>query len=159
MTHLVLQFLFNSEDVAMANGMWIFLAVGAIALFGIFLPITTWIESRRKEREAFYKAETFRRVAEAPGNGANAAVELLREQERIKGIKAREGLKIGGVINVAVGIGLMIFLRALLGGGGSIGVGPIHAGGPGPVYLCGLIPLFIGVAMIVYVYAMAPPIE
>ena len=45
----------------------------------------------------------------------------------------------------------MIFLRALLGGGGSIGVGPIHAGGPGPVYLCGLIPLFIGVAMIVYV--------
>jgi hypothetical protein len=53
----------------------------------------------------------------------------------------------------------MIFLRALLGGGGSIGVGSIHAGGPGPVYLCGLIPLFIGVAMIVYVYAMAPPIE
>jgi hypothetical protein len=28
MTHLVLQFLFDSEDVLKANGMWIFLAVG-----------------------------------------------------------------------------------------------------------------------------------
>lgn len=154
MTHLMLQLLFNSEDVVMANGMWIFLAVGAIALFGIFLPITTWIESRRKEREAFYKAETFRRVAEAPGDGGNSAMQLLREQERAKNIKTREGLKIGGVINVGVGLGLMIFLRALLGGGGSM-----HAGGPGPVYLCGLIPLFIGIAMIVYVYLMAPPVE
>ena len=69
MAHLVLQFLFNSEDVLMANGMWIFLAVGAVALFGIFLPATTWMEHRRKEREAFYKADTIRRIAEAPGQG------------------------------------------------------------------------------------------
>lgn len=145
MTHLVLQYFFGSEDVVMGNGLWIFLAVGAVALFGIFLPITTWIESRRKEREAFYKAETFRRVAEAPGDGGNTALQLLREQERIKRIKAREGLKIGGLINVGVGLGLVIFLRALIG--------------TQPVYLCGLIPAFIGVAMIVYVYGMASPIE
>lgn len=159
MTHLVLGFLFSSEDVVMANGMWIFLAVGAIALFGIYLPITTSMEHRRKEREAFYKAETLRRIAEAPGEGSQAALHLLHEEERMKAIKTREGLKIGGIINVAVGIGLMIFLRALLGGGGSIHAGPIQASGPGPVYLCGLIPLLIGVAMIVYVYVMAPPIE
>ena len=48
-----------------------------------FFPLTTWIENRRKEREAFYKAETIRRIAEAPGNGGKAAIELLREQERI----------------------------------------------------------------------------
>jgi hypothetical protein len=36
------------------------------------------MDSRRKEREAFYKAETFRRVAEASGEGAKAALEMLR---------------------------------------------------------------------------------
>ena len=73
MAHLVLQYLFGSEDFLMANGMWIFLAVGAVALFGIFLPTATWMDHRHKEREAFYKAETIRRVAEAPGQGGNAA--------------------------------------------------------------------------------------
>jgi len=104
------------------------------------------MEHQRKEREAFYKAETMRRIAEAPGEGSNAALQLLREQERIKAIKSREGLKMGGIINVGVGAGLLIFLRALIGTNE-------------PVYLCGLLPLFIGAAMIVYVYLMAPPID
>jgi hypothetical protein len=146
MAHLVLQYLFSSEDVVMGNGMWIFLAVGAVALFGIFLPSATWMEHRRKEREAFYKAENIRRIAEAPGEGSQTALQLLREEERIKRIKSREGLKIGGLINIGVGLGLIIFLRALIGSSE-------------PVYLCGLIPGFIGVAMIVYVYVMASPIE
>ena len=146
MTHFLLQFLFDPGDFVMANGFWIFLAVGAIALFGIFLPITTSMEHRRREREAFYKAETVRRIAEAPGEGSQAALQILREQERLQRIKAREGLKIGGLINVGVGIGLMIFLRALI---------PGHQ----PVYLSGLIPGFIGIAMIVYVYVLASPIE
>jgi hypothetical protein len=145
MTHFVLQLIFGPEVFFAMNGMWIFLAVGAIALFGIFLPAATWLDHRQKEREAFYKAETMRRISEAPGAGSNAALELMRQEERSKAIKTREGLKIGGVINIAVGIGVMIFLHALLGGGP-------------PVYLCGLIPGLIGVAMIVYVYIMAPPV-
>jgi hypothetical protein len=152
MTHLALQFVADPEALLAMNGMWIFLAVGAIALFGIFLPITTWIDSRRKEREAFYKAETFRRVAETPGEAGNSAIQFLREQERIKAVKTREGLKIAGVINIGVGVGSMIFLRALFASGGHGAAGP-------PVYLCGLIPGFIGVAMIVYVYFMAPPVQ
>ena len=115
MAHLVLQYLFNSYgDVAMANGLWIFLSIGAIALFGIFIPTVTWIDSRRKEREAFYKAETFRRMAESSGEGAKAAVEMLREEERIKQVKVREGLKIAGLINVAAGLALTIFLHGLI---------------------------------------------
>ena len=96
-----------------------------------------------KETEAFYKAETFRRVAEAPAERGTSAVELLREEERI--IKRREGLKMAGIINIGIGVSLIIFLRALIGA-------------DVPVYLW-LAPLFIGAAMIVYVYAMAPPIE
>lgn len=145
MTHFAIQFIGDPEAFMASNGMWIFLAVGAIALFGIFLPVTTWMEHQRKEREAFYRAETMRRITEAPADASTAAVQLLREQERIKAIKSREGLKMGGIINIGVGAGLLIFLRGL--------IGPHEQ-----VYLCGLLPLFIGAAMLVYVYLMAPPI-
>jgi hypothetical protein len=151
MTHLVLHHLFGPETAVFANyGLWLFLSVGAIALFGIFIPTVTWIDSRRKEREAFYKAETFRRLAESSGEGAKAAIQLLREEWQVKQFKIREGLKIAGLINLGVGIALIIFLRALLS--------DPHVGGPSSVYLCGLIPGLIGAAMIVYVYFMAPPI-
>ena len=144
MTHLVLNYL-DIPDAAFGQyGLWLFLSVGAIALFGIFIPTVIWIDSRRKEREAFYKAETFRRMAESSGEGAKSAVEMLREEERIKQVKVREGLKIAGLINVATGIALTIFLHQLL---------PRENG----VYLCGLIPGFIGAAMLVYVFFLAEP--
>jgi hypothetical protein len=143
MAHLVLQMIFGDNDVFASYGLWLFLSVGAVALFGIFLPLTVWMEHRRKEREAFYKADTIRRIAEAPGEGGNAAVQLLREQERVANFKTREGLKIGGIINIGVGIGVTVFLFALLHGK--------------PVFLCGLIPALIGAAMLVYVYVLAEP--
>jgi hypothetical protein len=143
MTHLLVT-LSDLEGIPSNFGMWAFLSVGAVALFGIFIPVTTWIDSRRKERESFYKAETIRRVAEASPDGAKATVELLREQDRLSRIRAREGMKIGGVINLGVGIGLVLFLRAL--------TGP-------QVALCGLIPGFIGIGMLVYVYVLAAPVE
>jgi hypothetical protein len=143
MTHLIIS-LFPSGDNMGGIGLWAFLAVGAVALFGIFLPVTTWLDTRRKESEAFHKSETIRRIAEAPPEGAKATTELLREQDRLSRIKAREGLKIGGIINIGVGLALIIFLRAL--------TGP-------QVALCGLIPGFIGVGMLIYVYVLAAPIE
>jgi hypothetical protein len=146
MTNLATHFIFGPTSGVFAEyGLWIFLSIGAISLFGIFIPTITWIDSRRKEREAFYKAETFRRMAESSGEGAKAAVQMLHEEERVKQLKTREGLKIGGLINVAVGIALVIFLRTLLGGN------------QGTPYLCGLIPGFIGIAMLVYVYFLAEP--
>jgi hypothetical protein len=143
MTYLGM-FLYNFEEVG-AVGLFSFLSISAVALFAVFLPIATWLSSRRQEREAFYKAETFRRVAEATGEGARAALELIRDEERFRRIKSREGLKIGGVINICVGVSLVIFLRSL--------------GGASSPYLCGLIPGFIGVGMLIYVYFLAAPIE
>lgn len=136
--------LLGSDDVFGSFGLWAFLAVGALALFGIFLPITTWLEARRKEREAFYRSETIRRVAEASTDGSKATVDLLREENKMTLIKMREGLKIGGVITLGVGVGLVAFLTPLAGW---------H------VALCGLIPGFIGVAMLSYVYLLAAPVE
>jgi hypothetical protein len=86
-----------------------------------------------------------RRLAEASGEGAKAAVEMLREQSRLEQVKKREGMKIGGLVNICVGVALMIFLRALVR--------------DEPVYLCGLIPGFIGVALLVYVLFLAAPVD
>jgi hypothetical protein len=145
MAHLAMHFLALSDEAIFGNfGMWAFLSIGAVALFGVFIPVTSWIDGRRKEREAFYKAETIRRVAESSSQGSNAALQMLLEQERIRRINTREGLKIGGLINIGVGIGLIIFLSQLVGR---------------QVALCGLIPGLIGVAMLVYVYALSAPVE
>lgn len=119
--------------------------VGAIALFGIFLPVAVWTGHRKEEREAFYRAETLRRLAEASGDGAKAAIEMLREDEKLKEIKRREGMKVGGLVTLGVGVALALFLHFV-------------AGEPG-VDMVGLIPGLVGVALLVYVYFMAAPIE
>jgi hypothetical protein len=127
-------------------GLWMFLSVGAVCLFVVFIPLVSWIESRRKEREAFYRADTLRRLAEAPGEGAKVALEVIREEDRLKRVKVLEGLKIGGLINIGVGLGLGIMLYSLVG----------KSDNP---YLVGLIPGLIGVAMLVYVYVLAEPVR
>ncbi|MGA2046351.1 MAG: hypothetical protein ABSG96_01600 [Terracidiphilus sp.] len=142
MTHLALN-LFGAPDMG-GIGLWMFLSVGAVALFAIFLPITTWLESQRKEREAFYKAETLRRVSEASSDGARASLEYLREQSRIVRIHTLEGLKIGGLIMTCVGVGVGILLWFVAG----------H-----DVAACGVVPFMIGVAMLAYVCFFAAPVE
>lgn len=138
---------FGSEDVFGSFGLWAFLSVGAVALFAVFIPLVTWMDTRRKEREAYYKAETFRRLAESSGEGAQAAITLMREEARQKQIKTIEALKIAGLINIGVGIALVIFLRSLIGE---------QLNSP---WLCGLIPGMIGVAMLIYVFTIARPVE
>ena len=128
---------------AMTNpgvALFFFLAIGAIALF-TFLSVATWTGTRAAEREAYYKAEMMKKIAEAGGD-SNPALEYLREQERIKAAKRIGGLKLGGLINTGIGLGLMIFLRALIHGA--------------PIYLAGTIELFIGLALLAYAFWLAP---
>lgn len=135
--------LYTDPEVVHGIGLWIFLSIGAISLFAIFIPTVTWIDKQHKEREAFYKAETIRRVAEASGEGAKAAMELLQQQSRMERQKGREGMKIGGIICIAVGTALSILIWSQ------------HQ----PDFLVGLIPAFIGAALLIYVYILAAPLE
>ena len=64
-----------------AVALWEFLSVGAVALFS-FLAIGAWSESRQREREAYYRTEAIRKLAEATADVAASALEFLREQER-----------------------------------------------------------------------------
>ena len=119
---------------------FVYLSIGAISLFS-FLSVAVWTGSRKTEREAYYKAEMMKRIAEVGGEH-NPALAYLREQERIAVARRAAGLKIGGLVNVGVGIGLMLMLHALVPGSG--------------VYMVGTIPLLVGVALLVYVFGIIP---
>jgi hypothetical protein len=122
------------------------LLIPIVAIIGAFTvgTVAAWADARRKEREAYYKSETLKKIAETQGAGAQAAMEYLREEERIAQRRAEEGRKLGGLITAAVGVGLMAFLGALSGR---------HDRG---LFLVGAIPFLIGVALLAYSYLLAP---
>jgi uncharacterized membrane protein HdeD (DUF308 family) len=76
-----------------------------------------------------------------PGASPASVQEFVREQQRNAERRHREGLRLSGLITAAAGVGIMIFLRALPAG---------------RVYMVGIIPLLIGVALVFYAYILAP---
>jgi Flp pilus assembly protein TadB len=121
--------------------LFLFLSVVSVALFSC-IAVAVWSRERRREREAYYRSEILRKIADTQGAGSSSAVEFVREEEKNARRRHREGQKLGGLITVAVGIGMMVFIIALDRGY--------------PVGIVGLIPLFIGVALLAYTYLLAP---
>jgi Flp pilus assembly protein TadB len=113
---------------------FVWLSIGSIALF-TFLGVSAWTGTRARERELYYKNDLLKKIAESPEAGGAAAMQYLREQHRISQEKRRGGLQLGGLVTVAVGVGLMIFLLAM-----------VHR----PVFFVGLIPLLIGAVLFFY---------
>ncbi len=122
---------------------FVFLAVAAIALYS-YLSINSFVHGRRKEREAYYRNETVRRLTESQGAGADAAIALMREEDRLWTIRRLEGTKLGGLITTGVGIGLMIFLGIANDDNHLIGVA------------IGIVPLMVGLALLLYAYRLSP---
>jgi len=118
--------------------------VGSIALFS-FLAVAAWSDARRKEREAYYKSETLKKIAESSGEGAKAALELIREQQSNSAKRRLEGMKLGGLVTAVVGIGVMALLHGLVR--------------DEPVYLAGLIPLLTGLALMTYAFLLVPKVQ
>jgi hypothetical protein len=115
--------------------------VGTVATFGFF-AVASWANARRREREAFYRSEVLKKLAESGESGSAAALEMFREQQRIGHQNRLETQRLGGLILAAVGLGLMPLLK---------GVASHEA-----AWLSGLIPALIGAALLIYSYGMAP---
>jgi len=103
-----------------------------------FVSIAVWSNARRREREAFYRSEMVKKLADSAGTGGTTVLEIMREQERAALRWRRGGHKLGGLIAIAVGLGLVVFLAPLAS--------------RQPIFLVGVIPMFVGVALLAYAY-------
>ncbi len=122
----------------------VFIPIVSVICVFTFISIASLANARRKEREAYYKSETLKKIAESQGPGATSALELIREEKRIAARKRREGQRMGGLVMLAIGIALTPFLWVVLDPGDK------------GVALVGLFPMLIGVALLVYSYVLAP---
>jgi hypothetical protein len=116
----------------MDPAVWFFVMIIVVVTASLSLvAVTLWLGFRVKEREEYYRTEAVKKIAES--SAPTAAIEYLRETDRIYERRMRGGLRLGGLVTIAVGIGLMLFLRALI---------PERA-----VYMVGIIPLLVGVSL------------
>ena len=128
---------------------WFVFLIPAVAIICVFtfVSIDTWSKNRLKEREEYYKNETYQKMLDGSSESVEAVRQMIREEERREELQQRrsqkQGLLMGGVITAVVGLGVGIFLYSLV---------PDE-----PVFLVGLIPLLIGLVLTVFGVLMSAP--
>ncbi len=100
-----------------------------------FLSVVGWARERRKEREALYRHETARRLVDQGKMSTQEFAEFLREEVERPARARRDGLKLAGVLLVALGIGMLIAMRQTEDPTGQ------HVG---------YIPMFLGIALLLF---------
>ena len=115
--------------------------LGTVAMFAFF-TVGGWVKQRRLEREALYRAETERQLAER-GQLTAADVAASREREiREHWLQRRERIKMSGVVLLALGAGMLIALR-----------------NEDEATDAGWIPLTIGLGALIYAYRFYPTVS
>jgi hypothetical protein len=111
-----------------------------------FTSVNAWASQRRQEREAFYRGEILKKLAESTGTQTQQMIELIRDQDRNLERRSREKKKLVGLILTGTGIGLCVMLG-------------LTTPNQNHQWTIGLIPLLIGLAMLLYSYVLAPRTE
>jgi len=122
---------------------FVFLIIASISFFS-YLSIMAFVNGRRKERDAYYRNETVRRLTDSQGAGAAAVIEVIREEDRLQIRRRVESIKLGGLVTVAIGLGLIVFFFFVDHDTREIGVS------------LGSVPLLVGASLLLYAYALAP---
>ncbi len=137
----------GGETAAAAGGNSDIVAIVVVAAFWVvffsWATVVGWAIQRRKEREAYYRHETEKRLVDKGGVSAEQLLGLRIEEERIRWLRRREGLKLGGLITTALGIGLLAAFQF-------VDMGRLSLAGTAGI------PLIIGLALLLYVYALCP---
>lgn len=124
----------------MSAAFWFMIAV-VVTVTMSFVALMVWFDHRKKDREARFRSETVRRISES-GDSA-AVLEFLRETQRAEALQVHSKARLAGLITTGAGTGLAIFLAASMAGS--------------PAWLVGLIPVFVGVALLIYTEFMMRP--
>jgi hypothetical protein len=111
----------------------IFLVAAVISVF-TFVSINSFVDQRRRERDSFYRNELLKKLAESPADQAQRVLDLMREKDLAAERRQREGMKLGGLVVTAVGVGLMSMLKLMV---------PNEQ-----AWAVGLIPLLIGLVLL-----------
>ena len=137
----------GSEAMSSASRGSDIVAFAVVALFWAalfcWLTVVGWATQRRKEREAYYRHEVEKRLVDKGEVSAEQLLYFRTEEERIRWLRRREGLKLGGLITAAAGIGVVVALRFV--DAGELSISPI-----------GWIPLGVGVVLLLYAYVLYP---
>jgi hypothetical protein len=113
---------------------------GIIAIF-TFLAVVGWAKERRREREAFYRHETARKLVERGEMNAEQFRTFVEEEALRPLVARREALKLGGLVLLLLGIGMLVGFMEV---------------SDEPVRGIGWMPFGIGLALLVYAYLLAP---
>ena len=115
--------------------LFIFLAATVVSVF-VFLSIVAWVTAPSKERQVRDRFALLKTLAELPGENAARVLDILQKEDQARiakrGRDERRSWIDGGIILIAVGLGLAGML--------------IH--GDAGDWSVGLIPLLLGLAMI-----------
>jgi F0F1-type ATP synthase assembly protein I len=96
--------------------LFLFLAAAVIAVFAFF-SIVAWVSTPARERQARDRLALLKTLAEHPGEHARQVLDLLREEDEARARKKereeQRGWIAGGLIVIAVGVGLGVMLGIL----------------------------------------------
>lgn len=116
----------------MVNGMfWIFLAATVVASL-TFVAVIVWAESRRKERQEYYRYEFRKRLVDAGKMDAVSFASLVRYEQELLQQQGREKLLVASFVILGIGVGTCIGLQFI----------------SGSIWMVGLIPVCMGLSML-----------
>jgi len=94
--------------------LFLFLAAAVIAVFA-FSSIVAWVSTPARERQARDRLALLKTLAEHPGEHARQMLDFLRDEARARKKEREEqrGWIAGGLIVIAVGVGLGVMLVIL----------------------------------------------
>ena len=112
----------------------------AVLAGGALIGIAIWAGLRRRERELHYKHELLKRFVDK-GADREEVASLMREQSNNAWASKREGIKIGGIVNLLAGLGTMYGLTFIE---------------DEAIWRVGAIPALVGLGLLIYATWMAP---
>jgi Flp pilus assembly protein TadB len=127
------------EVEAMGPAIGFVVLVAALVSFAMAFSVAVWVGSRRKEREAFYRAEERKKAIEH--DRLDQWLAMVREEEDIAQRRGREGLKLVGLIMTAVGVVIPVgvFVQGEV-------VGAVFSS----------MTLWVGLVLLIYAFFLAP---